>query len=74
MAWRRLHTPALATGAAHTLSRRQCPRRLPKNQGYQMSLRSALSAYGETNTSSYLAGPQYLLGTEPHWFIGFFLV
>ncbi len=45
----RLHTPASATSAARTLSRRQCARRLPKNQGYKASPRSALSADGEAN-------------------------
>jgi hypothetical protein len=35
--WRRLHTPASATGAARTLCR-QCPRRLPENQGKNSGL------------------------------------
>ncbi len=54
---RRLHTPASATGAARTLSRRQCARRLPKNQGYKASPRSALSADGEANKGTRSADP-----------------
>jgi len=56
-AWRRLKTPASATGAARTLSRRQCARRLPKNEGYKASPRSALSADGEANKGTRSADP-----------------
>ncbi len=51
---RRLHTPASQT---RTLSRRQCARRLPKNQGYKASPRSALSADGEANKGTRSADP-----------------
>jgi hypothetical protein len=52
-----LHTPASATGAARTLSRRQCARRLPENEGYKASPRSALSADGEANKGTRSADP-----------------
>jgi hypothetical protein len=42
---------------ARTLSSRQCPRRLPKNQGYKTSPRSALSADGQANTDTRRADP-----------------
>ena len=54
---RRLNTPASQTGAPIFLSRRQCPRRLPKNQGYKASPRSALSADGEANKGTCSADP-----------------
>jgi hypothetical protein len=56
-AWRRLKTPASQTGAALTLSRRQCARRLPENEGYKASPRSTLSADGEANKGTRSADP-----------------
>ncbi len=53
----RLNTPASQTGGPIFLSRRQCPRRLPKNQGYKASPRSALSADGEANKGTRSADP-----------------
>ena len=53
----RLHTPASQTGAAPTLLRRQCARRLPKNQGYKTSPRSAISDDCEVNKGTRSANP-----------------